>query len=114
MTPIRLAAIEATAYRVPIETPVRTSFGIMRDRPAVLVRAVDDDGAEGWGEVWCNFPSVGAEHRARLVAEVVAPQVELKLARPVAQVGKDRLALMPPADDPPDDGDRLRVVTTRR
>src|SRR3712207_2089946 len=74
MTPIRLAAVEATAFRVPIETPVRTSFGIMRDRPAVLVRAVDEDGAEGWGEVWFNFPSVGAEHRARLVAEVVAPQ----------------------------------------
>ena len=73
MTAIRPAAIEAHAYRAPVEAPVTTSFGVMRDRPAVLVRAVDRDGAEGWGEVWCNFPSVGAEHRARLVADVVAP-----------------------------------------
>src|ERR687884_99824 len=73
MKAIRPAVIEAQAYRAPIETPVTTSFGTMRDRPAVLVRAVDRDGAEGWGEVWCNFPSVGAEHRARLVVEVVAP-----------------------------------------
>jgi D-galactarolactone cycloisomerase len=70
---IRLAALEAQVYRAPIETPVRTSFGVMRDRPAVLVRAVDEDGTEGWGEIWCNFPAVGAEHRARLLEHSVAP-----------------------------------------
>jgi L-alanine-DL-glutamate epimerase-like enolase superfamily enzyme len=47
----------------------------MRDRPAVFVRATDTDGAEGWGEVWCNFPTVGAEHRARLIEETLAPMV---------------------------------------
>lgn len=73
MKAIRPTTIEAQAYRAPIGTPVTTSFGTMRDRPAVLVRAADHDGTEGWGEVWCNFPSVGAEHRARLVADVVAP-----------------------------------------
>src|SRR5688500_791247 len=70
---IHLVALEAHVYRAPVETPVQTSFGIMRDRPAVLVRAVADDGTEGWGEVWCNFPAVGAEHRARLVEHSVAP-----------------------------------------
>lgn len=69
----RLERIEARVYRAPIKAPVRTSFGTMRDRPAVLVRVVDSEGAEGWGEVWCNFPSVGAEHRARLLRDVVAP-----------------------------------------
>jgi L-alanine-DL-glutamate epimerase-like enolase superfamily enzyme len=47
----------------------------MRDRPMVLVRAQDHDGTVGWGEIWCNFPAVGAEHRARLVASAVAPLV---------------------------------------
>ena len=60
-------------FRAPIDAPVRTSFGIMYDRPAVLVRLEDKDGAHGWGEVWCNFPSVGAEHRARLITEVLVP-----------------------------------------
>lgn len=70
---MKLAAIECRVFRAPVATPVRTSFGTMRDRPAVLVRVTDTDGVEGWGEVWCNFPSVGAEHRARLLRDVVAP-----------------------------------------
>ena len=69
MTPIRIASVEAFAYRVPITTPIKVAFGTFRDRPAVYVRVVDDAGVEGWGECWCNWPSVGAEHRARLVAD---------------------------------------------
>jgi D-galactarolactone cycloisomerase len=72
-SPIRLARLEALVFRAPIEKPVVTSFGTMRDRPMTLVRAVDQDGVEGWGEIWCNFPTVGAEHRARLVSSVLAP-----------------------------------------
>lgn len=72
-SPIRITRIEAFVFRAPIANPVRTSFGVMTDRPAVLVRAEDSDGAFGWGEVWCNFPSCGAEHRARLIDTVLAP-----------------------------------------
>jgi D-galactarolactone cycloisomerase len=71
--PLRLKSLRASVYRAPIDTPVTTSFGIMRDRPMVLVTAEDQDGVEGFGEVWCNFPQVGAEHRARLVDSVLAP-----------------------------------------
>lgn len=71
--PVRPARVEAFVLRCPIATPVRTSFGTMHDRPAVFVRAEDHDGAVGWGEIWCNFPSCGAEHRARLLETVVAP-----------------------------------------
>lgn len=70
---LTIGSIETFVYRAPIDTPVQTSFGIMRDRPAVFVRVTDTEGAQGWGEVWCNFPTVGAEHRARLVDSVFAP-----------------------------------------
>ncbi len=70
---LRLARLEALVYRAPVDTPVQTSFGLMRDRPAVFVRVTDADGTEGWGEIWCNFPTVGAEHRARLIDSVFAP-----------------------------------------
>lgn len=60
-------------FRVPIEKPVRTSFGTMHDRPAVLLRLEDAEGAHGWGESFANFPSCGAEHRARLLETVVVP-----------------------------------------
>jgi D-galactarolactone cycloisomerase len=45
----------------------------MHDGPAVFVRVEDAGGAHGWGEAWCNFPSCGAEHRARLVETVMTP-----------------------------------------
>jgi len=75
---LKIARLEAFVFRAPIDTPVQTSFGTMRDRPAVFVRATDSDGACGWGEIWCNFPTIGAEHRARLTASVFAPLVEGK------------------------------------
>lgn len=68
-----IRSIEAFCYRYPLETPVVTSFGKMLNRPAVFVRVIDEDGVEGWGEAWSNFPAPGAEHRARLVNEVLAP-----------------------------------------
>lgn len=68
-----IRSIEAFCFRYPLATPVVTSFGKMLNRPAVFVRAIDEDGVEGWGEVWSNFPAPGAEHRARLVNEVLAP-----------------------------------------
>ncbi len=73
MLSLRLARLQAFVLRCPSPVPVRTSFGTMHDRPAVFVRAQSEDGAVGWGEVWCNFPACGAEHRARLLDTVVAP-----------------------------------------
>ena len=67
--PLHIARVEAFAFRVPIATPIKVAFGTFRDRPMVLVRVVDQDGSEGWGEVWSNWPAVGAEHRARLTAD---------------------------------------------
>jgi L-alanine-DL-glutamate epimerase-like enolase superfamily enzyme len=65
--------VDVFVCRAPIDTPVRTSFGVMYDRPAVFVRVTDTEGAVGWGETWCNFPSCGAEHRARLIETVMVP-----------------------------------------
>jgi len=71
--PLQIASVEALVFRAPVVEPVQTSFGIMYDRPAVLVRIEDRDGQVGWGEIWSNFPSVGAEHRARVLESCVAP-----------------------------------------
>ena len=70
---LALRHVKAHVFRYPLSEPVRTSFGTMRDRPMVIVEVEDKDGARGYGEVWCNFPAVGAEHRARLVASVLEP-----------------------------------------
>jgi L-alanine-DL-glutamate epimerase-like enolase superfamily enzyme len=73
--PVAIRSLRAFSYRYPLQTPVETSFGRMLDRPAVFIRIEDDDGHVGWGEAWSNFPSVGAEHRARIVNEIIAPAV---------------------------------------
>ncbi|MEP3278214.1 MAG: mandelate racemase/muconate lactonizing enzyme family protein [Stappiaceae bacterium] len=72
---IDIARIEAWAFRSPTKKPVATSFGVMHDRPAVLVRVEDGDGAFGWGEIWANWPAAGAEHRVHLLEMDVAQLV---------------------------------------
>jgi L-alanine-DL-glutamate epimerase-like enolase superfamily enzyme len=81
MDPIKLASIETFAFRVPTK-PIKVSFGTFRDRPAVLVRVVDVDGREGWGEVWCNWPAAAAEYRARLAADIGERLIGRTLASP--------------------------------
>jgi D-galactarolactone cycloisomerase len=73
--PFSLVRVEAHVLRWPVKQPVQTSFGLMLDRPAVLVRVEAGDGTVGWGEIWCNFPACGAEHRARLLQTVMAPLI---------------------------------------
>jgi len=70
---ISIRRVTARVYRAPLSSPVTTSFGVMRDRPMVIVEVEDQSGITGYGEVWCNFPAVGAEHRARLVDSALAP-----------------------------------------
>lgn len=70
MSPIQIARIEAYAFRVPVAFPIKVAFGTFRDRPMVLMRLIDTQGHEGWGEVWSNWPAVTAEHRARLAVDI--------------------------------------------
>ena len=65
--------VERFVFRAPVTAPVANAFGAMNNRPAVFVRVTASDGAWGWGEVFANFPQVGAEHRARLVDSIFAP-----------------------------------------
>jgi D-galactarolactone cycloisomerase len=64
--------VEAILLRAKIDVPVQTSFGTMYDRPALLVRITDADGCVGHGEIWCNFPSRGAEYKAGLLVNEFA------------------------------------------
>ncbi len=65
--------VDIHVRHVPIDVPVQTSFGTMDNRPAVFLKATDTNGNVGLGEVWCNFPDCGAEHRARLLQTAILP-----------------------------------------
>jgi D-galactarolactone cycloisomerase len=85
-----ISAVECWVLRAPIAEPVANAFGAMTNRPAVFLRLSASDGAWGWGEVFSNFPQVGAEHRARLVASIFAPLLTGAPADDVAAV-RERL-----------------------
>lgn len=70
---IRLARIETFLYRAEVSEPVKTSFGSIPRRSALLLRVEDSEGAHGWGEIWCNFPPYSADNKVRLMETVVAP-----------------------------------------
>ncbi|WP_375230537.1 mandelate racemase/muconate lactonizing enzyme family protein [Roseobacter sp. S98] len=72
---MKIDRIQVFVYRAPTPAPVATSFGIMRDRPAVFVRLTDSHGASGWGEIFANWPAAGAEHRAHLLIRDIGPLV---------------------------------------
>jgi D-galactarolactone cycloisomerase len=57
----------------PVDPPVRTSFGVMHSRATLLVRLTDEDGMQGFGEIWCNFPEGGARYKATLMDRYVGP-----------------------------------------
>ncbi|MEX0343309.1 MAG: mandelate racemase/muconate lactonizing enzyme family protein [Rhizobiaceae bacterium] len=73
---LHLSRVEALLVRTKITTPVRTSFGVMHDRPTLVVRVTDQSGVYGYGEVWCNFPVCGASHRRKLIETELAPRLE--------------------------------------
>ena len=52
---VSIAKVQAFVFRYPVKIPVRTSFGIMRDRSAVFVRVEDVDGTIGWGRPGATF-----------------------------------------------------------
>lgn len=73
--PFTIESLTVDVYRAPMTRPVRTSFGSMGDRPAVVVTVRSTDGIQGYGEVWCNFPDPAAGYRADLIAGVLAPAI---------------------------------------
>lgn len=45
--PIRIASIEVFCFRVPVNMPIKVTFGTFRDRPFVPVRVTDAHGHHG-------------------------------------------------------------------
>jgi len=65
IAPIRIAAASVHHLRAPITTPVKTSFGVMKERTAVCVAFEDAAGRRGWGESWVNFPAWASWERTK-------------------------------------------------
>ena len=51
------------------------ALGLMPTRPALLIRVRSEDGCDGWGEIWANFPPRANIHKAHVVEDVIAPRL---------------------------------------
>ena len=71
--PLRIKEVTTFVLEAPIAKPVRNSWRTLNSRSSLLIRITDHEGAQGWGEVWCNYPPRGAHHRADLINHVAAP-----------------------------------------
>lgn len=75
---LTLRTVETFELAARPASPAKSALGDLTVRSALLVRLTDVDGAQGWGEVWCNFPPSGAAHRARLIREIIFPSIEAR------------------------------------
>ena len=66
-----LANAQIYHFRYQLTEPVETVMSPLTARSCLLLRIEDEDGAFGWGEIWCNFPPDGDYHRARLAAKIL-------------------------------------------
>ena len=57
----------------PLETRVRTSFGMMQSRTNLLVKIETDEGITGIGESWTNFPHWVCEERKATLVQGLRP-----------------------------------------
>ncbi len=72
---LTLSQIDVYPLFANISNTPESSLARMKGRNGLLVRIQDDTGIEGWGEIWCNFPSIGVPYRAKLLKEVITERV---------------------------------------
>lgn len=73
--PLRIEKIQTYLYRAKVSQPVVSTLATLSQRTALLVRLQDADGAHGWGEIYSTMPTFGAEHRAQVVHQWLAPKL---------------------------------------
>lgn len=56
-----------------IDEPIKTSFGTMTYRYMILVNIRTNEGLEGWGESWSNFPAWSPKERIHTINDGFAP-----------------------------------------
>ena len=87
---LKIRSIELTEINLPLVHFFETSFGRTYERRIILVRVLDQDGAEGWGEITCGeVPGYSDEwtDSAWVTAEkILAPMVVGKEVADASQI----------------------------
>jgi len=70
---MKITSIRTLVLGTAIDEPIKTSFGTMNYRYMILVNVQTDEGLEGWGESWSNFPAWSPKERIHTINDGFAP-----------------------------------------
>ncbi|WP_297579526.1 mandelate racemase/muconate lactonizing enzyme family protein [Roseibium sp.] len=73
---IRLRAVETFVVSAVSQSPARSVLGDLVTRTSLIARVTDFEGAQGWGEIWSNFPPSAANHRSEILQSLVFPSIK--------------------------------------
>ena len=93
----RIAEVRVLPLTIPIRTPVQTATTTWRSRNLAVVRLIDEDGAEGLGEIASDAPDHAADHTAQNLARVMVGVDITDLAHVRAMVQRIEQRLPPVA-----------------
>jgi L-alanine-DL-glutamate epimerase-like enolase superfamily enzyme len=93
---MRITDLRPILLSVPLARPVRTAFGTMTHRHAILVEVVTDEGLIGLGESWSNFPAWAPVERLATLAQGVKPLLIGQELDDPARVTRDLIARLEP------------------
>ena len=67
---IKITSIRIYYLEFSLPNNIITSFGVMKSRPTIILELEDSNNNIGYGEVWCNFPSDGANYRFNVLKNI--------------------------------------------
>ena len=67
---IRINYLNLYYLNFPLKNNIITSFGVMKNRPSLILELKDNFNNSGYGEVWCNFPSDAANYRFNIFKNI--------------------------------------------
>ncbi len=73
---MRIKDVQVRHQQAPLSHEAKTVFGTMTTRHAVLLVLRDEDGRQGLGESWVNFPLWGAWSRVSAFQRVLIPHLK--------------------------------------
>jgi L-alanine-DL-glutamate epimerase-like enolase superfamily enzyme len=73
MTEIKIKDAQVYHLSVPLDHPVKTSFGTMDTRHLIILEITDENGNSGIGESWVNYPKWAAWERRAAFEQVLIP-----------------------------------------
>ena len=73
---MKIKQLKSIVIKKKLKIPRKNSFGIQYFRSGFFVKLTDQNGVEGFGEGFCNWPSFSADYRDKYINEVFKPMTQ--------------------------------------